>query len=268
MTFLRTTLISIALLYLVLLCTIYLLQRHLLYHPSRTQLTPQELGLSGVEVVNLATAPDEKLVAWYAPAPPGRPTILFFHGNAGDITGRSERFAYFQAAGYGVMFLSYRGYGESTGSPTEAGLLSDAATAYDWLIARNIRPEDIALVGESLGTGVAIQLAARHPVRAIALEAPFTSTADVARLTYWWLPVGLLMKDQFRSIDYVKDVHAPLLVIHGTDDRLIPADMGEKLYAAANEPKEFMTIPNGTHGSIFSEQTWQREIDFFNRQLK
>lgn len=267
MSFLRTALIIAALIYLALLAAIYLLQRHLLYHPSRAQASPEEVGLSGVEVINLAMQPGEKLIAWYAPAKGNQPTILFFHGNAGDIAGRSERFAYYQQAGYGVMFLSYRGYGASTGSPSETGLISDANAAYDWLIKQNISPTKIVLVGESLGTGVAVQLAAHKPVGAMALEAPFTSTADVARLSYWWLPVGLLMKDQFKSIDYLKDVHAPLLVSHGTDDRLIPVEMGKALYAAANEPKEFVALANGTHGSIFSEQVWQREIDYFNKRL-
>jgi len=265
MNFLRTALVAAVLVYLALLIAIYLLQSHLLYHPARTQLSPAEVGLSGVEVVNLATQPDEKLIAWFSPAQGDKPTILFLHGNAGDIAGRSERFAYYQEAGYGVMFLSYRGYGASTGSPTEPGLISDANAAYDWLIKQNIPASKIMLVGESLGTGVAVQLAANRPVAAMALEAPFTSTADVARLTYWWLPVGLLMKDQFKSIDYLKDVHIPLLIMHGTDDRLIPVEMGKALYAAANEPKEFVPIANGTHGSIFSESAWQREIDFFNR---
>jgi len=268
MSFLRTALITAVLIYLALLVAIYLLQRHLLYHPNRTQASPAEVGLSGVEVLNLATQPGEKLVAWYSPAQGEKPTILFFHGNAGDIAGRSERFAYYQDAGFGVMFLSYRGYGASTGSPTEAGLVADANAAYDWLVKQNISPSRIVLVGESLGTGVAVQLAARKPVGAIALEAPFTSTADVARLSYWWLPVGLLMKDQFKSIDFLKDVHVPLLVMHGTDDRLIPVEMGKALYAAANEPKEFVALANGTHGSIFSEQVWQREIDYFSQYLR
>jgi len=267
MSLLRTTLITAILVYLALLVVIYLLQRHLLYHPSRTQFLPEEVGLSGVEVVNLASEPDEKLIAWYAPASIGKPTILFFQGNAGDIAGRAERFAYYRQAGYGVMFLSYRGYGASTGSPTEAGINSDANAAYDWLIRQDIPASKIALVGESLGTGVAVQLAAHRPVAAVALEAPFTSAADVARLSYWWLPVGLLMKDQFNSLDHLKDIRAPLLVLHGADDRLIPFQMGERLYAAANEPKEFAAIPNGTHVSIFSEQAWQRELDFFNRRL-
>jgi hypothetical protein len=268
MSILRTTLIGAALIYLALLVVIYLLQRHLLYHPSRTQSSPAEVGLSGVEVINLSTRPGENLIAWYAPARDGKPTILFFHGNAGDISGRGERFAYYQQVGFGVMFLSYRGYGASTGEPTEEGLISDANAAYDWLIKQNVPASKIVLVGESLGTGVSIQLAAHRPVAAIALEAPFTSTADVARLSYWWLPVGLLMKDQFKSIDYLKDLHVPLLVMHGTDDRLIPVEMGKALYEAASEPKEFVAIPNGTHGSIFSESAWQREIDFFNRQLR
>lgn len=268
MSFLRTTLITAALVYLALLVVIYLLQRHLLYHPARTQASPEEVGLSGVEAINLATQPGEKPIAWYAPAQGNKPTILFFHGNAGDIAGRVERFAYYQQTGYGVMFLSYRGYGASTGSPTEAGLVSDAHAAYDWLIANGIPASRIALVGESLGTGVAVQLAARKPVGAMALEAPFTSTADVARLSYWWLPVGLLMKDQFKSIDYVKSIRVPLLVMHGTDDRLIPVEMGKTLYAAANEPKEFVALANGTHGSIFSEQAWQREIEYFDQHLR
>jgi fermentation-respiration switch protein FrsA (DUF1100 family) len=267
MSLLRTTLITAVLIYLALLVAIYLLQRHLLYHPSRTQVSPDEVGLTGAQVVNLALQPGERLTAWYSPAQGNKPTLLFFHGNAGDIAGRAERFAYYQDAGFGVMFLSYRGYGTSTGSPSEAGLISDANAAYDWLIKQDIPASKIALVGVSLGTGVAVQLAAHRPVAAMALEAPFTSTADVARLSYWWLPVGLLMKDQFRSMGFLKNVHVPLLVMHGTDDRLIPLRMGEQLYAAANEPKEFVAISNGTHGSIFSEQVWQREIDFFNRHL-
>ncbi len=226
MNFLRAALIGAILVYLALLIAIYLLQSRLLYHPSRAQRAPADVGLSGVEVINLATQPSKKLIAWYSPAEGDRPTILFLHGNAGDIAGRSERFAYYQQAGYGVMFLSYRGYGASTGSPSEAGLISDAEAAYDWLVRNSVPDSKIVLVGELLGTGVAVQLAAQRPVATIALEAPFTSTADVARLSYWWLPVGLLMNDQFKSIDYVKDIHVPILVMHGTDDRLIPVRDG------------------------------------------
>jgi fermentation-respiration switch protein FrsA (DUF1100 family) len=267
MTLLRNAIIIAALIYLALLIGIYLLQRHLLYHPSRNQLVPEAIGLTGVEVVNLATGPGEKLIAWYSPPQAGKPTILFFHGNGGDISGRGERFAFYQQAGFGVMFLSYRGYGESTGSPDEAGLVADAEAAYDWLAAKGHPANRLALVGESLGTGVAIQLALRRPVAALALEAPFTSAADVARLSYRWLPVGVLMKDQFHSLDRIANLNVPLLVVHGTADGIVPFAMGEKLYAAAGEPKEFLRILDGTHVSIFSEEAWRREIDFFARHL-
>ena len=228
MSLLRTTLITAVLIYLALLLAIYLLQRHLLYHPSRTQLSPAEVGLAGVEVVNLATQPDEKLDCVVFPGARQQADHSLLPRQCRRHHPRVDRFAYYQDAGYGVMFLSYRGYGASTGSPSEAGLISDANAAYDWLTRQNIPASKIVLVGESLGTGVAVQLAAHRPVAAIALEAPFTSTADVARLSYWWLPVGLLMKDQFKSIDYLKDINVPLLVLHGTDDRLIPIAHGRK----------------------------------------
>jgi len=267
MTMLRNVLIIAALIYLALLVGIYLLQRHLQYHPSRNQLVPEAIGLTGLEVVNLATDPREKLIAWYSPPQSGKPTILFFHGNGGDISGRGERFAFYQQAGFGVMFLSYRGYGESTGSPSETGLVADAESAYDWLAAKGIPADRIVLVGESLGTGVAIQLASRRPVAALVLEAPFTSAVDVARLSYWWLPVSLLMKDQFHSLDLVPNLNVPFLVVHGTADGIVPFKMGERLYAAAREPKEFVAVSDGTHVSIFAEETWQREIDFIDRHL-
>ena len=267
MTMLRNTLIIAALIYLALLVGIYLLQRHLLYHPSRNQLVPEAIGLSGVEVVNLATDPHEKLIAWYSPPQDGKPTFLFFHGNGGDISGRGERFAFYQQAGFGVMFLSYRGYGESTGSASEAGIVADAEAAYDWLAAKGLPANRIVIVGESLGTGVAIQLALRRPIAALALEAPFTSAADVARLSYWWLPVGVLMKDQFLSLDRIANINVPLLIVHGTADGIVPFAMGEKLYAAAKEPKELIAVPDGTHVSIFSEDAWRPEIDFINRHL-
>jgi fermentation-respiration switch protein FrsA (DUF1100 family) len=267
MTMLRNTLIIAALIYLALLICLYLLQRHLLYHPSRNQLVPEAIGLTGVEVVNLATNPGEKLIAWYSPPQDGKPTILFFHGNGGDISGRGERFAFYQQAGFGVLFLSYRGYGESTGSASETGIVADAEAAYDWLAAKGVPADHIVLVGESLGTGVAIQLALRRPIAALALEAPFTSAADVARLSYWWLPVGILMKDQFHSLDRIAKINVPLLIVHGTADGIVPFAMGEKLYAAAKEPKVLVAVPDGTHVSIFSEEAWRPEIDFINRHL-
>jgi fermentation-respiration switch protein FrsA (DUF1100 family) len=243
-------------------------QRQLLYHPDVKQVDPVTLGITGAEVTAIRTPDGETLVAWYAPAPPGRPTVLFLHGNAGSIAERPLRFQYYRKAGFGVLYLSWRGYGGSTGHPSEHGLSVDANAAYDWLMAKGVRPDSLMLVGESLGTGVAVQLAASRPVAALALEAPYTTMVDVARYHYGWLPVGLLLLDRFDALDAIAKVHAPLLVIHGDADPVVPFALGRKLFEAAAEPKRFVTVPGGTHGSIFEEATWAQEVAFFLKVLK
>lgn len=251
--------------YVLAACAMYLLQRKLQYPAENKRLTPEGVGISGARVVNLKTPDGETVVLWYAPARPGRPTILYFHGNAGEKGDRPLRFKYYQSRGFGVAYLSYRGYGGSSGSPTEAGLITDATTAYRWLVAQGITPQKIVLAGESLGSGVAVQLAAAHEVGAVALGAPYTSTADVAARIYWWLPVRLLMKDQYRSIDFIGAVKAPLLIIHGDQDILIPVEFGKRLFAAANEPKEMQVLAGFGHDVLFEEVTWAREAEFFDR---
>jgi fermentation-respiration switch protein FrsA (DUF1100 family) len=258
-------LVAVAFAYLVIVAVMYLRQRDLQYYPENKGLTPSSIGLSGIEVVELVTPDDETVLAWYSPAEAGRPTILYLHGNAGEIGDRADRFAAYQSQGFGVFFLSYRGYGGSTGSPSEKGLVTDGFAAYDWLTARGIEGRDIMLVGESLGTGIAVQLAAGRPVGAVALEAPFASAADIGAKVYWWLPVRLLMKDKFDSLDHVAKINAPLLVIHGEHDDLIPLSEGERLFAMAKEPKEMVIVDGGSHGSIFGEETWAREAAFFDR---
>jgi uncharacterized protein len=267
MTLVKFVLVAGALIYLLAVVGMFALQRQLQYFPSRHNPTPAAVGLAGVTAETLATPDDENLVLWYAPAPEGQPTILYFHGNAGEIADRADRFAAYRAAGLGVAFLSYRGYGGSTGSPTETGLLTDARTAYDWLTARGIRPEKIALVGESLGTGIAVQLAAERPVGAVVLGAPYATAVGVAADIYPWLPVRLLMKDQFRSIDHVGAVTAPLLILHGTDDRVIPFASGEALFAAANDPKTFIALPGAGHEALYQPATWAEETAFLARVL-
>jgi uncharacterized protein len=262
-TVLRYLLIAAALTYAGLVLAMYLNQRKLQYFPENKGLDPASLGLAGVDVLRLAVEDGERLVAWYGAAEEGRPTVLFFHGNAGEIGDRAARFAAYRAAGLGVLFVSYRGYGGSTGSPTEPGLVLDALAAYDWLARRGLRDSDIAVVGESLGTGVAVQLATRRNISALALEAPFASALDIAAKLYPWLPVSLLMKDKFDSLSVIREIHVPLLVIHGDRDELIPVEEGKRLFAAANEPKKMIVVVGGSHGSIFGEETWAREIAFF-----
>jgi uncharacterized protein len=244
----------------------YSVQERLLYDPSSELIVPHEVGLLNAQVIKLATSDGEKLIAWYAPAAKGKRTVLFLHGKGGNIGGRPKRFGFYTSKGYGVLFLSYRGYGGSTGHPSERGLLIDAETAYDWLIEAGIGADQILLVGESMGTGIAVMLAARHPVAALALEAPYSSIADVAEERYWSLPTRYLINENYEAFAEIKRVRAPVLMQHGEQDESIPIRFGEKLFGAANEPKEFIRIPGRNH-FIFGEQTWATEIEFFERVL-
>jgi pimeloyl-ACP methyl ester carboxylesterase len=265
MGFLRSALLMGAAVYLGLLLYMYLQQRNLQYFPSREGLSPQAVGLSGVSEERVKTPDGETIVLWHAEAKPGMPTILFFHGNGGEVSDRHDRMAFYQGQGFGALFVSYRGYGASTGKISEQGFITDALAAHDFLLARGVAPEEIAVVGESLGSGVAVQLAALRPVAALVLEAPFTAAVDVAAEVYPWLPVRLLMKDQFRSRDVIGKVKVPLLIVHGDADRVIPVAQGRRLFEMANEPKELVIFPGDGHDAIGSPHVWARGLDHLRK---
>ena len=267
MAIIKLIFIAVAAIYLLAASGMYVLQRHVQYFPTNAAPAPEMVGLSGVQVVPLGTPDGETVVLWYAQAKAGRPTLLFFHGNTGEISDRAARFAFYQSRGFGVAFLSYRGFGGSTGTISETGMMVDAQAAYDWLLAQDVAPARIVLVGGSLGTGVAVQLAATHPIAAAVLEAPYTAAVDVAAQLYPWLPVRLLMKDQFRSSDHIGAVTAPVLVVHGTRDAVIPFAMGQRLFAAANAPKQFEGLTDAGHDALFAPATWVREVTFLSKVL-
>lgn len=246
----------------------YVQQRSLQYHPENKGLTPEGVGLAGVSTERISTPDGETLNAWYAPAPPGRPTIIFFQGNGGEIGDRPGRMEHYQERGFGVLLVSYRGFGGSTGAISEQGLVTDAIAAYDWLRSKGVPGGRLVAVGESLGTGVAVQLAVNRPLAAVALEAPFTATVDIAADVYWWLPVRLLMKDQFLSRDHIASIGAPLLIQHGDADWLIPAAHGRKLFELAREPKQLIIIAGGNHGSILEPGVWDNEMAFFEKYVQ
>jgi hypothetical protein len=176
------------------------------------------------------------------------PVVIYFHGNGGSLRLRVDRFRKLAAAGIGLIGLSYRGYGGSSGKPTEAGLIADARAAYDFAVAHY--PGRIALWGESLGTGVAVALAAEKPVARMILESPYTSTLELAAANYWFLPVRLLMKDRFRSDLRIARVQAPVLILHGEADGIIPIQYGERLYALVPGEKRFMRFAAGGHNDL------------------
>jgi fermentation-respiration switch protein FrsA (DUF1100 family) len=225
---------------------LYVTQRSLQYLPERFRTTPAEAGLPQAEEITLKTPDGERVIVWYVPPKDDKPVVLYFHGNGGALEQRVDRFRAIIVDGTGLVALSYRGYGGSTGTPTEAGLITDAETAYDFAAAR-FPPQRIVLWGESLGTGVAVALAAEKPVGRVILQSPFTSTVDIGAARYWYVPVRLLMKDQFRSDLRIGKVTAPVLVMHGEADQVVPIALGERLYGMIKAPKRFVRFPGAGH---------------------
>jgi hypothetical protein len=232
-----------------LVALVYVTQRALQYFPERFRTAPSAAGLPQAEEVVLATGDGERVIAWHVPPRGGKPVVLYFHGNGGSLRWRTDRFQALTVDGTGLLALSYRGYGGSSGRPTEAGLLADAAAAYAFAADR-YGAARLALWGESLGSGVAVALAAERPVGHVILESPFTSAADVGAAVYWFFPVRLLMKDPFRSDLRVGKIKAPVLVLHGERDTVVPIALGERLYALINAPKRFVRFPAAGHNDL------------------
>jgi fermentation-respiration switch protein FrsA (DUF1100 family) len=232
-----------------LLALMYVFQRALIYFPDATHTLPAQAGLPRAEEVILTSDDDEKLIAWHVPPRGDKPVVLYFQGNAGALNLRAERFRWLTADGTGLLALCYRGYGGSTGKPSEDGLIRDARAAYDFARA-HYPAKRIVLFGESLGTAVAIALAAERAVAGVILDAPFPSAVDVGATAYPFAPVRWFMKDTFRSDQRIGRLSAPLLVLHGEHDGVIPISFGDQLFALAHEPKRMVRFPQGDHMNL------------------
>jgi uncharacterized protein len=232
--------------YALLVAVLYVAQDTLLYHPIPTHLQPAQAGLPEAQEVVLDTSDGEKVIVWHVPPRDGMPVVIYFHGNAEIVPWRVDRHRALIANGTGLIALSYRGYAGSTGTPTEEGLHRDADAAYAFAVAR-YAPERIVLWGHSLGTGVAVRLASEKPVGKVILEAPYSSTVDVAAALFPFVPVRWLMRDQFHSDEWIGAVRAPVLILHGAHDDIIPMRFGERLYALAHDPKRFISYDKGGH---------------------
>jgi fermentation-respiration switch protein FrsA (DUF1100 family) len=262
MDILLKVLLGIGTIYLAVAVAAFLGQRALMYVPDPRYVRPEQDGLIGVEERILATPDGAKVIAWFGRSRPGQPTLLYFHGNAGSLSARSERIARYLARGFGIMMMTYRGYGGSTGRPSEAANVADAKLAYDALVASGVAPADIVLYGESIGTGVAVQLAASRPVGGVILDAPYTSIVDVAARAYPYLPVRPFLLDRYETMKHIDRIRAPLLIVHGERDSIIPVEMGREVLAAAGGPKQMITFPHAGHsdhhlyGSYEAITTW------------
>ncbi|MBV9246494.1 MAG: alpha/beta hydrolase [Methylobacteriaceae bacterium] len=239
--------IVLALAYCLVLVWLATRQRRIMYVPRTDAIAPAQAGLPEAQAIVLETSDGIRLVAWFIPPRGGEPLLLYFHGNAGHLANLAGRFAALTAKGAGLLAVEYRGFGGSGGRPAEKGLHLDADAAYAEALKRGYRPEHVIVIGESLGTGVAVALASRAEVAGVILEAAYTSTTDIAAAVYWQFPVRWLLLDRFRSDLRIGSIAAPILFLHGTEDLAIPIRFGERLFKLAPEPKTFIRIEGGGH---------------------
>ncbi|MEX1012128.1 MAG: alpha/beta hydrolase [Waddliaceae bacterium] len=226
---------------------LYLFQRQLIYFPVNIKVTPEEYGVPEMVIVELKTDDNLRLMAWYRAAEQGRPTIVYFHGNAGHIGTRAPIVKPFLNEGYGVLLVSYRGYSGNPGTPSEEGFYKDGRAALNFL--RNKRC--IVLYGNSIGAAVAVQMATEFKVQTVILQSPFTTLADVARHHYPLFTFEILIKDQYRSIDIVDKLLPPTLVIYGEEDEINPPDLSRRLYKKLPDPKKILAVPHKGHNDLF-----------------
>jgi uncharacterized protein len=233
----------------VLLLLIWIGQRQLIYFPYREVSSPAAVGLSGVETIRIPVEDGVVLNGWFLPAPAAPPfTVIVFNGNAGNRSYRASLAAALRARGLAVLLFDYRGFGENPGAPSQKGLEADARAVYAYATQRaDVRPDRLVYFGESLGTAVATSLAARHPPAALVLRSPFASLTEVGQFHYPVLPVGWLLRDRFAAIDLIATVRAPVLVIAGDRDRVVPLEQSQRLFDKAAQPKQMVVVQGADH---------------------
>ncbi len=241
--------------YAALVGVLFVFQRNLMYYPAGGLYSPSESGVPEMTAFEATTADGLTLTSWIGKSQAGKPTVVYFQGNAGAIDGRGSKVRPYLDAGLGVVLVGYRGYGGNPGTPTERGLYADGRAVLEHLRSIGIGPKEWIFYGESLGSGVAVQLAyeeaRRQPIASLVLEAPFTSMGDAAAAHYPFVPARTLVRDRFRSIDKIAAVETPLLIIHGDPDGTVPTRLGRRLFAAAVEPKRAHWLASGGHNNLY-----------------
>jgi len=269
----KTVTLRLLRMFVAMYVVLFAIQRYLVFPAYMANLmgglkTPAEYGLADFTEVSLSASDGIHIMGWAHPPQGDMPIILYFHGNAMHLGARVLRFEAFAKEGYGVFALSYRGYGKSAGSPSEEGLYMDARAAIAWINQNYIHPK-IILYGESLGSGVATEMAKEYPVYGVVLQSAYTSVADVAAETYWFLPgTHYLVRDTFDSLSRISAIHCPVLLLHGDRDDVIPIEQGRALAAKANEPKRFITVHGAGHMDIPDAVIIKAMRDFFTSQAK
>lgn len=268
------TLVSLAALvvlaYAALILVVFFLQERLLYFPQMGRdvaTTPNAVGLK-YEDVWLESAPGVKIHGWFVAHPSAKGTVIFFHGNAGSIGLRLDWLQMFHELGYATLIVDYRGYGRSSGKPSEQGTYEDASAAWEHVTrVRGVAPKEVVIAGDSLGAAVATELAARTSPRALVIQSTFTSVPDLAAEHYRFLPVRWISRFDYDTLSRIAHVSAPVLVAHSPMDELIPFHHGQALYAKAREPKRFVELAGGhNEGYIFARRAWIDALAEFLRR--
>ena len=243
----------IFIIYILILAILFFLQRSLLYHPSENNYFGDNLIVS-IDKVKIKTKDNIELLGWYHKKnSKNYKTILFLHGNAGSLENRIHKINHFENMNINFLIIAWRGFSGNKGNPTEKGLYEDAESAINWMKSEGIETNDIIVYGESLGTGVATEIAQNSNFAGVILESPFTSMIDAAKNKYPFFPIRFLLKDKYESDKKIKNIKSPLLIMHGEADKIVPFWMGKKMYDIANEPKYSYFTKYDNHMMVYDE---------------
>ena len=235
--FFLETVIGILVIYSSVLIILYIFQRSLMYHPDENNYFGDKLEVK-IEKVKITTSDNIDLLGWFHKKDlKNLKTIVYFHGNAGKLENRIYKLNYFKEMDVNFLIIAWRGFSGNNGKPSEKGLYEDGKSTITWLKNLGLLDEDIIIYGESLGTGIATELAQNNNYAGLILETPFTSMIEAAKNFYPYIPVGLLLKDKYKNDKKILDINIPLLVMHGEADQIVPFWMGKKIYEMANQPK-------------------------------
>ena len=265
MKYLFITFSSIVLAYFVIVVFVYFYQRNLLYHPSENNYQNDEIKFK-YEEVNIEVENEIKLKSWLINKDFNKfKTLLIFHGNAGDLSNRIYKLNELNKLEINILLISWRGFSGNKGSPTEQNLYKDAEAAIKWLNKKNVNNNQIILYGESLGTGIAVEMAKKNDFNSIILESPFTSIENSAKIYYPYLPVKYLLKDRYDTISKIKMVESPIMIMHGEKDDVVPFSMGKELFEKANSPKQSYFTPDDDHMMEFNSSLLKNIKDFIEK---
>ena len=260
-----STLIGLITIYVIICLVIFLSQRKLLYHPNENNYLDENKLTHKIEKVFVKS--DNKLIGWYHFKDRKYKTLLFFHGNAGNLQNRIYKLNEIAELELNYLIIAYRGFSGNEGKPTEEGLYNDSMAAKRWLNSNNIDDSNIILYGESLGTAVAVDLGSKFPFAGIILESPFTSMVELSKIYYPYLPVNLLLKDRYDSINKISKITFPKLVMHGDKDNIVPFSMGKRMFESFSEPK-FSYFKSGDDHMMDFDQELLGNIKKFYQRIK